>query len=79
MLFSCWYDCRQADEESGGPEAKYASAYEARVNPFTDFQKNEMEARVSTSNHKCCYINLDYNQGCRGSSCSLAPLPSLLV
>jgi len=34
------------DEESGGPEAKYARAYEARVNPFAEFQKTEVEQRV---------------------------------
>ena len=37
--------CR--DEEAGGTEAKYArTAYEARVNPFADFQKTEAEMRV---------------------------------
>lgn len=34
------------DEEMGGPEARYARAYEAKVNPFTEFQQKEMEARV---------------------------------
>lgn len=40
-------DCRPGDEETGSTEARYARAYEARVNPFTDFQNREMEARVS--------------------------------
>ncbi|KAF5830799.1 CASP C terminal-domain-containing protein [Dunaliella salina] len=39
-------DDTQADEEAGGAEARYARAYEARVNPFTDFQKSEMETRA---------------------------------
>lgn len=47
IAFWLYSQCSQVDEESGGPEAKYARAYEARVNPFTDFQKNELEARVS--------------------------------
>jgi hypothetical protein len=36
-----------SDEEVGGPEARYARAYEAKVNPFTEFQKSEVEQRVS--------------------------------
>lgn len=43
MIASC------RDEEAGtGPESKYARAYEARVNPFTEFQKAEAEQRVKS-------------------------------
>lgn len=45
--------CR--DEEAGGlaggPEARYATQYEARVNPFTVFQNSEVQQRVSTALH----------------------------
>ncbi len=34
------------DEEAGGPEGRYTKAYEARLNPFAEFQQKEQESRV---------------------------------
>ncbi|KAG1678378.1 hypothetical protein FOA52_015144 [Chlamydomonas sp. UWO 241] len=41
-------DAEAGDEEGGGGgvEAKYRTAYEARVNPFADFQRSEADSRV---------------------------------
>ena len=39
--------CR--DEGPSGPEARAASEYEARVNPFSEFQRSEIEQRVRSS------------------------------
>lgn len=33
-------------EEGTGPEAKYSRAYEAKVNPFADFQQSEADSRL---------------------------------
>jgi hypothetical protein len=47
--------CR-GDEESA--ESRYARAYEARVNPFTEFQNNELDSRVRYLCAVVVYIRL---------------------
>ncbi len=49
--------CRD-EEGAGGPEARYTRAYEARVNPFTQFQAAEVETRVGGAESGCCLIRL---------------------
>lgn len=48
---SCSLACiNHSDEEQGtGPEARYSKAYEAKVNPFAEFQRSEVEQRVRAS------------------------------
>ena len=52
------------DEEAGGAEARYArAAYEARVNPFAEFQKTEAETRVRVSGRQggvAIWMRLDW-------------------
>ena len=48
--------CCRDEESAGGSEARYVRAYEAKVNPFAEFQKNEMESRVSEN--KCVWLDV---------------------